>query len=259
VPAELKRILVTVKTYPNPSTAYDETVCTAGIDLETGRLIRLYPVRFRHLPFERQFKKWDVIEIEARHKDADARGDTWTPVSEDYRVVDHLGTGTGKPPDWAGRCELVLPLVSTIEELEPSALAKHASLGLVRVHGPAHLSAVPTPGVWSEKERALIERTQLFGPSRKPLERFPFKFVYEFRCSPTCPGHRYQLLDWEAYALFRGQLARKGSATTAARDVEHEYNERIGLATHNVHLFVGTHYLRQSQFSAIGVFYPPLR
>jgi hypothetical protein len=27
--AELKRVLVAVKTYPNPSTAYDETVCTA--------------------------------------------------------------------------------------------------------------------------------------------------------------------------------------------------------------------------------------
>jgi hypothetical protein len=224
MPAELKRVLVTVKTYPNPSTAYDETVCTAGIDLDTGRLIRLYPVRFRHLPFDSQFKKWDVIEIEARHKDADARGDTWTPVSEAYRVIDHLGTGRGKPPDWQERCDLVLPLVSTIEELEPLALAKQASLGLVEVHGPARLAAVPTSGVWTDKERAIVERTQLFGPARRPLECIPWKFMYEFRCSESCPGHRYQLLDWEAYALYRGQLAKKGSATDAARDVEYQYN-----------------------------------
>jgi hypothetical protein len=31
-----KRILVVVKTYPNPSSTYGETVCCAGVDLRTG-------------------------------------------------------------------------------------------------------------------------------------------------------------------------------------------------------------------------------
>ena len=257
MPAERKRILVTVKTYPNPSSKYDETVCTAGIDLETGSLIRLYPVRFRHLPFSSQFKKWDIIEIDVKHKDADARGDTWSPVSEDYVVVSSVGTGSGKPPNWRERSELVLPLVSTVEDLEPRALAKECSLGIVRVHGPARLRAVPDPGDWSEKDRLIIQRDQLFGPARRPLERIPRKFIYEFKCSPTCGGHAYRLFDWEAYALYRGQLRKKGDPEVAARDVEYRYNEQLGLADHDIHLFVGTHYLRQSQFSAIGVFYPP--
>jgi hypothetical protein len=257
MPAETKRILVTVKTYPNPSSAYDETVCTAGIDLETGRLIRLYPVRFRHLPFVSQFKKWDVIEIDVRHKSADPRGDTWSPVSEEYRVVGHVGTGAGRPPDWRERRDLVMPLVSTIEELEPRVLSQECSLGIVRVHGPARLRALPDPGGWSEQERLVVERQQLFGPRRRSLERVPWKFMYQFRCSPTCPGHTYQLFDWEAYALHRGQLQKRGDPLAAAQDVEHQYNERLGLTDHDVHLFVGTHYLRQGQFSAIGVFYPP--
>jgi hypothetical protein len=59
--AQLERVLVTVKTYPHPSQKYDETVCTAGLALGLGRFIRLYPVRFRHLPYTQQFRKWDVI------------------------------------------------------------------------------------------------------------------------------------------------------------------------------------------------------
>jgi hypothetical protein len=39
--AQLERVLVTVKTYPHPSQKYDETVCTAGLALGLGRLIRL--------------------------------------------------------------------------------------------------------------------------------------------------------------------------------------------------------------------------
>jgi len=44
------RIAITVKTYPNPSTKYSETVCTAGVDLDNNRFVRLYPVRLRDLP-----------------------------------------------------------------------------------------------------------------------------------------------------------------------------------------------------------------
>ncbi|MFA5844854.1 MAG: hypothetical protein WC971_08520 [Coriobacteriia bacterium] len=255
--AELKRILVTVKTYPNPSAKYDETVCTAGIDLATGRLIRLYPVRFRDLPFIDQFKKWDVIEIEVKHKGSDPRGDTWTPVGDSYTVVDHVGTGCGKPPDWKERKDLTLPLVTTIEELRPKAEAHECSLGVVRVHGPAILKAVPDPGEWDEGQRQVVERQQLFGRSKRPLERVPWRFMYTFRCSDGCGGHTYQLFDWEAYALYRGQLAKKGDPDAAAADVENQYNVRLGTPSHDVCLFVGTHYLRHAQFSAIGVFYPP--
>lgn len=252
-----KRVLVTVKTYPNPSSKYDETVCTAGIDLDTGKFIRLYPVRFRHLKFEDQFKKWDMIELDVRHKGSDPRGDTWTPLSEDYAVVGHVGTGSGKPPNWAERLQAVLPLVSTIEQLQTMAGTRECSLGVVKVHPPARLRAVHDPGTWDEAQLNIMGQQNLLGPQLAPLERIPYKFLYEFRCGPGCQGHTYQLLDWEAYALFRGQRTRKHSETAAAADVENQYNVRLGIDTHDVHLFVGTHYLRQGQYSAIGVFYPP--
>jgi hypothetical protein len=48
---ERVRVLIAVKTYPNPSSKYEETVCVAGIQLDRGQpeWIRLYPVRFRNV------------------------------------------------------------------------------------------------------------------------------------------------------------------------------------------------------------------
>ena len=257
MPAVRKRILVTVKTYPNPSSKYDETVCTAGIDLESGRLIRLYPVRFRHLKFEDQFKKWDIVELDVQHKSSDPRGDTWTPVGAAYEVVGDIGTGSGKPPNWAERCSHVLPLVSTVEELQVAAGDRSCSLGVVRVHGPARLRAVPDPGSWDAASLHIMGQQNLLGPQLRPLERMPYKFIYDFHCSTTCLGHSFRVLDWETYVLFRGQRAKKHDMAAAVAGVEHRYNVALGIDTHDIHLFVGTHYLRHTQFSAIGVFYPP--
>jgi len=39
-------ILIVVKTYPEISNKYTETVCTAGIIANTKRLVRLYPIRY---------------------------------------------------------------------------------------------------------------------------------------------------------------------------------------------------------------------
>ncbi|RRD60723.1 hypothetical protein EII30_05595 [Leucobacter sp. OH1287] len=51
---ETARVLITVKTSPNPSAKYGDTVCVAGIrtDREAYEWIRLYPVNFRWLSAE---------------------------------------------------------------------------------------------------------------------------------------------------------------------------------------------------------------
>ena len=42
---ETAEVMITVKTYPNPSETYGETVCVAGVRLDRGapEWIRLYP------------------------------------------------------------------------------------------------------------------------------------------------------------------------------------------------------------------------
>ena len=56
----IERVLILCKTYPSPSAKYAETSCVAGMT-EDGKLIRLYPVPFRLVSDEQQFKKWQWI------------------------------------------------------------------------------------------------------------------------------------------------------------------------------------------------------
>ena len=92
------RIVITDKTYPNPSAKYSETLCTAGVALDTHNFVRLYPVRFRDLPYGQWFKKWEVIEADVMHKIKDTRNDTYTPVADSIKSVDEYYKG--KKPDW---------------------------------------------------------------------------------------------------------------------------------------------------------------
>ena len=66
------KILITVKTYPALSTKYGETVCTAGIT-EEGKWIRIYPLPFRKLDYDKRFNKYDWVELELKRNTNDFR------------------------------------------------------------------------------------------------------------------------------------------------------------------------------------------
>jgi hypothetical protein len=254
-----KRILVTAKAYPNLSSKYDETVCTAGMDLDTGRFIRLWPVRFRYLAPERQFNKWDIIEVSVARKHDDPRGDTFVPDTDTLVVTtERYGRLPSGKIDWKARNELILPLVSTMELLDEQAKAWNGSLGLVRAIDP-RLRVDAGDDVWGPKGQAILNRQTLFGDPPKPLDKIPWAFRYRYRCCGECckSGHHQQVFDWEMSELYRGEVARLGEPGLARDSVLFKYNEQLGPSSRDIHFFVGTLRLRPDQFSIIGVYYPP--
>lgn len=251
------QIAITVKTYPNPSTKYSETVCTAGVDLASHQLVRLYPVRLRDMPYPQWFKKWDIVEADVTHKGNDKRGDTYTPDPDSIRTVGNYHRG--KKVDWQRRNDLVLPLASNLEALCEKAAAFEGSIGLVRITRDSEFYMRPDTPEWSPKQLAIMSQESLFESARKPLEKVPWSFHYRFRCAdnPNCLGHDMQVFDWEPFELLRGQKKR-WNADKAKHDVLHQYNERMGPSARNVHLFVGTTIAHPTQFSCIGIYAPPL-
>lgn len=81
-----RRILVVVKTYPNPSSTYGETVCCAGVDLESGEWVRLYPITFRGLA-DRQFEKFQEIRCRATRPRDDTRPESWRVDQDSIELV----------------------------------------------------------------------------------------------------------------------------------------------------------------------------
>src|SRR5438128_11523216 len=99
------KVLITVKTYPIPSSRYDELVCTAGVT-EGGDFVRLYPVNFRDLPFSKQYRKYQWLEVDAtKHTGRDSRKESYRPNCESIRLF-----GEPIPPknNWAERARYAL-------------------------------------------------------------------------------------------------------------------------------------------------------
>ncbi len=103
-----RRVLITVKAYPNPSKTYVETVCSAGIEVDTSQWIRLYPVPFRDLDHPKKFKKYDIIEVKCWKAPDDHRVESYKIDMDSIKFVSHLDTKR----NWESRKNIVLPTVS---------------------------------------------------------------------------------------------------------------------------------------------------
>ena len=125
------RVLILCKTYPSPSSKYAETSCVAGMT-EDGKFIRLYPVPFRLVADEQQFKKWQWITARLEKAKDDHR-------PESHRVfVDTIECDPEPLPagrlGWPHRAVLLskLPVFSDFAALERAREAGGGTLALLR-------------------------------------------------------------------------------------------------------------------------------
>ncbi|MGV3733919.1 MAG: hypothetical protein ACO1N6_11040 [Microcella sp.] len=262
VTAERATVLITVKTSPQPSTKYKDTVCTAGVRLdgEVPQWIRLYPIPFRHLETELQFKKYDVIELEIRRRYEDSRIESYSPDWSSVRFVEHFDP-------WERRVDALrgLPVTNTCE-LSAAAKVNHAapSLGLGGVAEVMALEFRPHPG-WNDKQKAILSRAleevDLFGSGAAPKKLEPPRLVvtYRYRCSATaCPSHQGQILDWELTAL--QQRLRSSSDSELKRIIEKKFVAEMFAPGRDSHFFMGNfeNPAKRDKFSVLGVWYPRL-
>ena len=92
---ETKTILITVKTYPHPSKKYGETVCCAGIDVQTLQWTRLYPITFRDLDESKKFKKYNIIRVKCERAN-DRRIESYKVDCDTIEIIDYLNTKKDK-------------------------------------------------------------------------------------------------------------------------------------------------------------------
>ena len=122
------RVLITVKTYPQPSHSYSELVCTAGL-LNGEKWIRIYPVPFRFLQDDQQYQKYHWIVLDLKRRTKDFRPESYRPkmgVDEKIEIVGEIGTKN----NWAARKDFVLNEVFTSMK-ELIALAKSSKSKII--------------------------------------------------------------------------------------------------------------------------------
>lgn len=260
---ETAEVMVTVKTYPNPSETYGETVCVAGVRLDRERpeWIRLYPVKFRNVDFDSQFKKYEIIRVNGAYQHVnDNRPESFRPRQDELEHVEQLDTSS----NWQRRrmnLDGLIGATTMCELLDQNPVGGMAvpspSLGLIK---PLDIVATVVDGdPWNAAEQAKIDKASapdLFGTSLKPLEPAPFAVRYKYRCeSQKCRGHDQKVLDWEAGQAGRRWLREYGDADARAAMLK-KWRDEMLAQDNDVHFYVGNQNVHRRSFSVLGVWRP---
>lgn len=266
---ERKRVLITVKAYPLPSRTYDELVCTAGIT-EDGDWIRIYPVPFRFLKDEGQYKKYQWVELDLQPREDDFRPESYSPVDtglKDIEIIENVDTKSY----WWKRKQLVLktgPKVYTSlsELIEDSKEPQNVSLATFK---PTNITGFEweEEREWNERFQKNIQQQDLFDErggrgATDTVRKLPYKFFYRIEDENGKPS-RMMIEDWEIGALYWNCLRRAdGDESKALQKVQEKYLD-LFTKKHDIYLFLGTtkqYHIRRAKnpFVIIGVFYPPI-
>jgi hypothetical protein len=256
------KILILCKTYPSPSARNIETSCVAGMTTE-GRLLRLYPVPFRLLNDQSQFKKWQWIEA-----DIEKARDDHRPESHRIRAdtISCLGDPVPTTDSWAARCAQ-LALIHPFESftaLEQARIEQGVTLGLVPAGSVVGLDITPARHPdWTEEERQKLIQQQVQGDlfadpeaaALRTLRKLPFDFHYRFRAPTEPAGHenRLKIVDWEAGALYWNVSHRHGD------NWQTRFRERFEntLPASDLKFLLGTIHRFPDQWLIVSVIYPP--
>lgn len=251
----VREILITVKTYPTPSTHYAETVCVAGVDVKTGEWIRLYPVPFRELPEYQQFRKYQVVRVAVRKHKRDPRPESYDPEWESFEPLEFIDTRDG----WETRRHLLSRAISqSMCEVAEDQEAHGTSLGCFRPAVIEDFIVKEDSPDWTGKQKQAMAQLRLFRTSDRPLEKMPIKCYYKYRCdSPDCSGHTQSVLDWELFQYYRRVREECHSPKEIAERLRDRFLGELCASDRDPHLFVGNHSSHFNRFMVLGVFWPP--
>ena len=250
---EKKRVLITVKAYPNPSKKYGETVCCAGIDLKTGQWLRLYPIPYRYLDSEQKFKKYGIVEVSCTKNTADKRPESYKVNCDSIKLIEWLDTKKG---GWERRQSLVMLTLSTsmcnVYEEEKKSLK---SLAIIK---PSNINFSWKKATEKNKDDRdkYYSQLSLFYESKKAIKAVPYNFYYEFICDGeiNCPGHKLLIIDWEIGQAF---LKWRYELPILLEKIKEKWLNQMCSDKKDTYFFVGNMQRFKHNFMVLGTFYPP--
>lgn len=245
-----KRIRILVKAFPQHSNKYEETVCCAGVDVESNEFLRLYPIRYRHLQKEQQFNRYDLVEITATKATDDVRPESYR-VDEPSIQILKRGSQLSNP----SKVQLWKPFIaSSLTALLEESKQTKRSLGIIKpdVDSLKFKYQLASQSDQDDQELANVvykQQASFLEDPLKPLEKPKYSFRYEY----TSDGHahKHQILDWEVQATFINYRRQYSSEAEALQMMTNEYQENI--PNHNLHFIMGNMAKRQYVFILIGM------
>jgi hypothetical protein len=262
--SKVERILILCKTYPSPSSKHVETSCVAGID-ESGKLIRIYPVPFRLVSDEQQFKKWQWIEARIEKATNDHRPESHK-IYIDTIECDDSPLPSGEA-GWRVRRQWLNKIMrfTDFDAIERHRVTNFGTLALLqpkRILGLDIKQASSSGWTEDEKEKLLQLQSQgdLFnadeeGKRLRLLKKIPFDFHYRYECEVDGQNksYRHKLVDWEVGALYWNVRSKHGESW------EVPFRQKIEqhLPASDLMFLMGTIHRFPDQWLIVSLIYPP--
>lgn len=269
--SRMRKVFITVKTYPTLSKKYDELVCTAGI-LDDGSWARVYPLPFRKLDYENRYKKYQWMELPLVKNQSDPRPESYKITN--IEQVNLIGELIGTKGAWAERKHIIFEKNEVYSDLsiliEKANNNNELSIAIFKPTEILELVIEETDREWNSESLKLLKdkaRQMSLFQTQEELEReflivdkLPYKFSYRFR---DCNGKESKLMieDWEIGMLYWNCLKQtEGDESEALGLVKRKYLDEF--SNKELFLFLGTtrqfHGWAKNPFVIIGVFYPPV-
>ena len=263
----ITKVLIAVKTYPTLSGKYDELVCTAGFR-EDGTWIRIYPIPFRKLRNESQYKKWQWITLDLVKNESDLRMESYRPYNIDNDIV--LGETVNTDYNWAKRKPFALKQVyyNLKTLIDESKKAPYKSLAVLKPKEIKDFIWEPVEREWDEDKLKKIyanhQQLSLFekydkADAFKIVRKLPYKFSYVFTTEDGVE-RTMMIEDWELGCLFWNCLRTNGgNEQLACEAVRHKYFKEM-IEGKDFYFFLGTtksfHWVAPNPYIIIGTFWP---
>jgi hypothetical protein len=251
-----KRILILGTTYPSHSTKYNETVCTGGIEEESGRMVRLHPVPIRYLEPQHRFQKFQWIRAKITKHDSDPRPESYRIESRSIVLEDVISDHETR----RGYLERSPHFVESLEVLKERQKADATSLGIIVPRDILDCSIEKRPeserAEWMRRERARLAQEKLFGDAVKPLDFPEVEFAVKWACqNDDCPTHTMHLLQWGIHELYRKLQSDPDCNSKVIAKMQSELDE----GNRDVFLFLGNFRGVMYNFGLMDSYSPPKR
>jgi hypothetical protein len=237
-------------------------VCTAGIK-ESGSRIRIYPVPFRLLSGDKQFRKYDIIRVPVRKNESDTRIESYKiENSEEIEIIESLGT----EDNWQKRKDYIFKnkIYTNIREMIKLNKQEHLSLATFKPAKIVGVYAEDKGGseCWTENEIIKFKNANnsLFNDDidLKNMPKIPYNFKINFQDSSSYSSNMI-ILDWEISQLYLNCRYKEKHSKEKSKDKVLEKLHNLIQAT-DLHLFLGTTNRYDgwatNPFTTIGLFYP---
>jgi hypothetical protein len=225
--------LIIGRAYPEPSKKHIETVCTGAIT-DDGRLLRLYPISWRYLNENQQYRLWSWERFQVRKSEDDKRKESYRVREDSISVLSHVESP-------AERFSLLKRAIFPDREtLDRRYREDWTSIGLVEIELIEFRTSKPRSDY--SQMKPYTKQTHLYVDVR-PVEQAPLDMKLRFRCknNPVCRTHFCRLIGWEYMEAFRQFRTKYGSATEGVAKIKEAVERKFSNPKASAFALLGTH------------------